>query len=279
MKSRVTGVTVGPVSVELSAAIELSAKWPQYDTNVNRLTSSKVFDSATKSLFDQIETAGHADYSVIDLGDGERWLTSRLYAFAVILGQMQRARVFVFVHQKGDNPMALVGITRPEQIRGRLSQSYPWLETAFLKARAEDLAGSADPTTAVDIAEIGETDSSRLSQIVENYIDTLQSPPQAMPAATDDWLQLQDTSTGQSVWEHTNWISAAALEELMGESLKRQHYKEDPDEGSEAAAAKVLRRKGDFVAVLDDRDRFTRLIDRAALLEDLAPRQAARLSV
>ena len=53
-KSRITGVSVGSVSVELAAASELKPDWPQLEADVRRLTSSDIFDSATHSLFDQI---------------------------------------------------------------------------------------------------------------------------------------------------------------------------------------------------------------------------------
>jgi hypothetical protein len=82
-------LSVYEVSIELAAVPELSSTWEAGPADVRQLTPATVFDSYSQSLFQELLQPGQADYAVVDLGDGRKWLTSRLFIFALVLGRVR----------------------------------------------------------------------------------------------------------------------------------------------------------------------------------------------
>jgi hypothetical protein len=65
------------------------------------------------------------------------------------------------------------------------------------------------------------------------------------------------------VWEHANWLDAAFLKELMGETLSTQSVSNS--DKAELSGA-LVESNAKYVPVLDGRDQVQSLIDRSKLV-------------
>jgi hypothetical protein len=74
--------------LELSPLPQIQPGWQIGEGDIRRLTSELLIDSMSMPLFEQLSAATDAEYAVIDLGTGDQWLSSRLFAFAVLLERM-----------------------------------------------------------------------------------------------------------------------------------------------------------------------------------------------
>lgn len=73
--------------------------------------SDSYFDTLRQSL----AAHGPSDYFVVDLqSDDEVWLSSRLYLFSYLLGELKGVRAVVFVGTRGDIARSYLGTARPE---------------------------------------------------------------------------------------------------------------------------------------------------------------------
>jgi hypothetical protein len=111
---RTTKVSFKGVSVEFQRLTPLApawsvSSWSAAAQNVHTLTSSELFDSYSSTLFDQLLHSKDADYAVVDLGRGEEWLTSRLYIFSLVLGEISRLSALVFLETVAGGSSALPG--------------------------------------------------------------------------------------------------------------------------------------------------------------------------
>jgi len=92
--------------------------------------------------------------------------------------------------------------------------------------------------------------------------------PPVQPAAGDsEWVTLDD---GRS--ERAAWVTRTLLRELLPEDVFTAWADEARDAPRAERARAVLRRNSPFVALVGTEREFSRLIDRRALLEDLATR-------
>src|SRR5580765_1697791 len=114
-------LSIYEVSVELAALPELPSSWSAGADDVRQLTSSQVFDSYSQSLFNELLNPLSAEYSLADLGAGNRWLTSRLYIFALVLGEARGLRAFVFLENANGVRRRFLGTATPADIRKALA--------------------------------------------------------------------------------------------------------------------------------------------------------------
>jgi len=133
---RARKLSVYEISVEFATVPELSSTWQSGAADVRQLTPANIFDSNSQSLLQQLLYPGPADYAVVDLGKGEKWLTSRLFIFALVLGQVRGLRAFVFVERSSLTRKRFLGIATPLDVHRVLGERYPWLEEAQQKAAA-----------------------------------------------------------------------------------------------------------------------------------------------
>jgi hypothetical protein len=89
-------------------------------------------------------------------------------------------------------------------------------------------------------------------------LDPGPAPPASTPAPPQEWQNIG------GVWEHANWLDAAFLKELMGETLATDSVS-SMDDAAELARA-MSESKAKYVAVLNNRDEVQSLIDRSKLL-------------
>jgi hypothetical protein len=270
--SRVTKLSVGAYAIELAPLPELTPDWSTADFDVRQLTSSQVFDSFTQSLFEQLATPSPSDYAVIDLGQGKKWLSSRLYIFALLLERVSKLRALVFVEDRDGTARSYVGTARPDSVHLTLAKQYPWLEAAFIKAYA---AIAPDPKLGREPFELSDLAASapwQINQIVRQYVEEIQQKAPPSPEHRDEWESFGGPS--DLTWERTQWLNGRLVDDLLGTGLNRESYRVTPDSDPQSKVTAILRRQGDSVAFIDEDGRFSHLVDRTAALEELASRAA-----
>jgi len=136
---RATKLSVMQFSIEL-ATVERT-NMPGLDLLRDPLASAH-FPSDASSLLRELLTPDHMDYAIIDLGNGDRWLASRLFLFAEFLHRQRGLRCIVFVDDRESVSRRLVGIADPSSVRWGLASQFPWLESAL--ATSYDLVYSQD---------------------------------------------------------------------------------------------------------------------------------------
>jgi hypothetical protein len=219
-------------------------------------------------------------YLIVDLEKGQKWLTSRLFIFTLMLERMQGLRCVVFLGTHCNVPRSFVGIALPGEIRWALARKYPWLEKAYIdgqidlykeyeknmeELRIQSKQGALMPFIA------GRLVSTFLSKIQVSAKDKDHSPD---PANRSEWEFLKKSPN--PYWEHANWIDEARLESDLGDALHTSEevwYKDSLDTAQVRRVQALLRRKGSFfVALVDRTGVFKSLIDRGVLLEQAAER-------
>lgn len=123
-----------------SVAIELaSARAPSTTPLLDELRSATdpgLIGDSSGAMLKQVQSTAAADYALIHLGSGQEWLTSRLFIAAVMMERMRGAKVFVFTESAPAGTRQFLAVSDLRQLRWRLAQRYPWLETAYIRALA-----------------------------------------------------------------------------------------------------------------------------------------------
>lgn len=265
---RVEKLSIFEFALELSAVPEFQPKWSAPSlSDVRQLSPSSEFSSQATALFDQIRSDVASDYSVIDLGEGQQWLTSRLFIFAVLLERMRGLRCFAFVETTGETRRRFIGIAAPEGVRWGLARRYPWLEKALATAYSQ-----------LDNYQIqsnyGALDSWQATQLVQKFLNEIQK--NVIELDVPEWTPLAPPTAGAlQLWEHAKWLDGSRLERVLHDYLEISSMPESLDSVPADRAKAALRRGGTFVALVGAGGRFETLIDRQALLEKLAERFAA----
>ena len=109
---------------------------------------------------------------------------------------------------------------------------------------------------------------------LDNFLREIQLDEQATPDHVDEWESL--TSGSVTYQEHAQWITRTLLEEILGDALRKDEknawVEDSPDISQVERVQAILRRSGSFIALVDKDRVFKRLIDREALLEQVAQR-------
>ena len=260
--------------------------------------------SGVKSLIELATSSPPADYLVIDLRDGQAWLTSRLYLFAVVLPPILGLRCFVFVGTRDGMPRYFFGFASPPVVVRSLEEHYPWLRHAMAEMALQPLFVGKPPTRYTSWTPYGDVQAAlqrltaggpandwnlqraeALSEViralvspidlfqpggVELFVNRFLENPNLRRAhnasiTDEDWVHLD------SVDEHARWIKDERhLLDVLGDGLSRQKLVINQNSDDETLVKAALRRRGNFVAVTDADGRFERLIDRTELVEKLA---------
>jgi hypothetical protein len=132
--------------------------------------------------------------------------------------------------------------------------------------------GEAQAASGASIAKpirVANLDADRAEQLFTSYRKLLRaSDPE--DADIDQWTELQ-----YGGWEHAPLLNAEGLRRLLGGSLDSRSVRRSRSRSQQLAA--VLAIDAPYVAVVDDDCRFVSLVDRQALLEELALEARLRL--
>ena len=275
---RITKFSIFNVGIELTPAT--SAPETQLLNEVRDASVTYIGDSS-KALLAQVQSDKPADYAVIDLGTGEEWLTSRLYVATIMLSRMNGAQVLVFVETAGTTRRRFVAVASIRHLRWALARSYPWLEKAWLSA-VSGAFPTTDLMTPVVTSDVGGFEPQKAMQITNAYLQLLQMYPQpaAMPTKARSraapnppppvrpppgWVRFDD---GRQ--EHAEWVTHQLLTTLIPAGAFQAWAPAMTDEPRPKRIRAVLRRAGDFTALVDDDRNFIRLVNRRTLIDEIA---------
>jgi hypothetical protein len=285
---RVTKVSAFNVSLELAAATSTGANatpMPLLE-DIQHASSAALISDSARMMFDQVQATEHADYSVIDIGAGDEWLTSRLFIAAAMLRRMRGVEVIVFVDRAQGADRRFVALTSADSLRWRLARRFPALEASFARAYAELQPGAFPGTPFLPHAvaenqpfvksDTGALDPAMARRIVAKYLEALEMPAAGTPpSAPPGWVALDHGPAGPpQILERATWVTRDLLRELLPDDDFRRSAPEAVDAPQPDRTRAVLRRHGAFVALLDPLLQFSRLVNRSVLLESLASRLA-----
>jgi hypothetical protein len=255
---RARKVSVYQVSIELASVPVLSPSWSEPNIDVRRLSVAQLFDSRTHTLFNELSNAAPADCAIVDLGSGKEWLSSRLFLFALVLGEVTGVRAFVFLENTSSTRKAFLGVASPQAVWRALAAQHPRFGQEFGRA-----------TAMVQNAMFPTSNSEDLRRIAKNYVEALQRKTRPPNGEERDYLQWESKLPTQKkverVWEYTGWITGELLERWLGPTLSDAWCIEEQDTPNSVLVEAILKRNDDFVAILDRRHKFRGLVDRKAL--------------
>ena len=258
LAKRATKVSAFRFEVEFPALAE--AQLTPLTAEIRELRPAKEFSSSVMALLDQLRVEGPMDYAVIDLGDGTKWLTSRLFIFAVLLQRLRELRCLVFVATTSkDLPRRFVGTATPDKVRWALSQQFPWPERAFAKAYQETVESLPEPQAFIRSTP-GALDSWPTTQLIQHFLEHIQSKE-----FHSGWIAMSQSG----LWEQADWIDRACLESHFGDVLRRSWVTASADRSRSDVVQSILRCNDQFVALLEPSERFVSLVDQRSIVEQM----------
>jgi hypothetical protein len=270
---RARKLSVFEVSVELATLPELQPSWSVGSVDPRRLSSAQIFDSASQSLFQELVKPTQAEYAIVDLRSGNAWLTSRLFVFALILGEVTGLRAFVFLENAAGVRRRFLGVATPANVRRALGRRYPWLEEAFANALIVNYPKKGKPPASLvsqfsnNVSPFTSFDPYIVSNFVRKFIEQLQRTTNPPANEIKSYL---DIEAQKKTWERTRWIDGEHLERDLAGFLEYSWVEESPDISRSAVSESVSRRNASFVALVDSDRRFISLVDRYALLAEMS---------
>ena len=265
-------------SVEFRPLQEAAA--PTEVMNLKVTEPVPVTDSYAATLVEQIQQITRGHYAVADLGSGNRWLTSRLFIFAVMLERMSSLNYFVFQATRG-MPGVYVGIAPLKGVRWALARRYPWLEQAYARAYADVFGPAPGPPLAVITSLDGKFERPvggypAAADVIRQFLQNIQQPVQGPEPDLWQPIRLDPPLVGAPSWEHASWLDEALLRAVLKDVMVDEDAAVEFSAGASRTERKlsVLRAPGDVVAVIARSGRLKCVIDRRGLLEDLAKREA-----
>jgi hypothetical protein len=275
------------VSFELPGAAEAPLQWLSGRTAVDLrhpVPSAAITDSTRAEFSAQLRDRTPAEYARIDLGHGQEWLSSRLYFMAIALQRLRglSASVFLEALETGHH---FVGWALLEDVRWALARRFPRLERAFVEASG-DLATQAgvvlgrgetlsiqpegSPPTPPDHPLVVEAPA----QLLANFLNRIQLPGPAVPEPPTEWVPLSSPTGGEAptMYEHGQWLNALLLQDILRANLVTTSIRENELLAMpEAEQARLISaHEGRYVALTHDDGRFSRLIDRQAMMRQVA---------
>jgi hypothetical protein len=210
-------------------------------------------------------------YVAVDLGGGERWLASRLLVFTVVLQELRGVECVVltaFQKPLSQSGSTFVGLVSCDDLRRSLAWEYPWLETALFQAWENvshapvASAGVPDEPAATWARRVTDLDPTTAEVLYQSYVELLLDP---VPPAADryNWTELQIGD-----WEHSPMLTGDLVAHLLGPELDTRAVHASRSHSRQLA--EVLAVEAPYVAVVNRGRRFDSLVDRQALLEELA---------
>jgi len=275
-----------PFKVELELIPATAATTTPLLDDIRTATNSAMISDSSRAMLEQVQSGTPADFALVALGDGNEWLTSRLYIASVMMDRMRGVKVFVFVERTTNTECRLVAVASVRQLRWALARRYPWLEAAWVRVQLSAFpqgyplnppalpAGAQwlpDPRTlsmpqSVIQSNTGAVDPWQARQFVSAFIDSLQRQHPPAPESSDaQWVTLRDTTQERAAW---------VTRELLASLLPQEAFSAWVDALRDAPRAHrtraVLRRAATFVALVEGDREFMRLANRQALLEEIA---------
>jgi hypothetical protein len=260
---RVTKLSAFNFSVELVALPASPTPWSDLGIPYNaELISGEIGSDSESTLIRLLttpsipaDTKDLRDYLLVDIKDGRTWLISRVFLFAVFLHKMRGTKCVVFVKSKGEYHRRLIGLASPEKVRAALAKAYRWFETT-LQAVGDEKDNKTGPLQPLQ---------PRLAaQIIKEWLKNPEMRMNDTPDPADDWVELKKPNE-PSKWEHTCWLDDKRVNKDLREAFYEwdsSTYVDNPDESGEKRIEALLKRQAPFIALVNSRGEFQRLLER-----------------
>ena len=265
--SRITKLSVFNVGFELVPATAATAT-PLLD-DIRTATNSAEISDSSRMMLDQVELATPADYAQLDIGNGEEWLTTRLYLAAVMLKRMRGVQIFVFVGKVSGEEKRFIAAAEVEPMRWSLARRYPWLESAWIRANSGVFPAAKAPhnrhAPPMVTTDNGAFPPNLARDVSRRFIESLQATAIPANAGKSEWTSFTARKAERAVW-----VTHSLLESLLPQKARENWVYDDPDAPRDRRTRALLRRNGNFVPVLNEDRRFVRLANRRVVIEDMA---------
>ena len=290
---RVTKLAFAGVEVQLAEVKSITPAWSGSSGGLDlrhQARATEINDSYVGTFMTQLRDAPMAEVAEVNLGQGQDWLSSRLYIMAILFARYKGVEALVFLDTVMGRTRRYVGWADVDKIRWALAHQYPWFEAAYASAYhklqgatvpGQNLAGGQRPSVRVTnrYGRMGTvfdpTDVRPGIDLLQEFLSEIQSPPQP-PAvlqpinlAESEWVQLERKEPHDvDTYEHAEWIDSNDVAELLGDDLYHASIREgqlkalSPTKQYEA----ILSKSDQYIALVDEVGRFKGLLNRCAIL-------------
>lgn len=269
MGGRINKLSAFKVEIELASAKSLPAT-SLLDEIKSETYHAPMGDSSGQML-EQVQSTTPADYTLIELGRGREWLSTRLFIAAVMMQRMRGVQAIVFVEACETTERRFVAVVDAGRLRWILVQRYPWLEGALVSAMAQLYQYPAeDPRTTQQqriTTDTGALEPWQAQQFVRYFLEAVQTRDEAARASLeppDGWLRFRNYD------ERAEWLDRKLLDSLLPGNTFEACIQPRYDDSRAKKSRALLRCRAPFVALLGDDGRFLRLLNRQKHLEELA---------
>ena len=290
---RVTKLAFAGAEVQLAEVKSITPAWSGSSGGLDlrhQARATEINDSYVGTFMTQLRDAPMAEVAEVNLGQGQDWLSSRLYIMAILFARYKGVEALVFLDTVMGRTRRYVGWADVDKIRWALAHQYPWFEAAYASAYhklqgatvpGQNLAGGQRPSVRVTnrYGRMGTvydpTDVRPGIDLLQEFLSEIQSPPQP-PAvlqpinlAESEWVQLERKEPHDvDTYEHAEWIDSNDVAELLGDDLYHASIREgqlkalSPTKQYEA----ILSKSDQYIALVDEVGRFKGLLNRCAIL-------------
>ena len=180
ISSRATEIGIGWASIKLPEVKEASPA----PVNVIRKLKSDLWQESSSQWFPEFSSStASSEYALLNLGDGQEWISSRLFIFAVMLQRMKSLKCVVFTSALASGDRRFLGCASPENIRWAIAADQPWLEAAYAQAYSKlFLLNPAASFTRID----GSMKPTVAETVVREFILSLKDPTGTLALSDPD---------------------------------------------------------------------------------------------
>ncbi|TXG87313.1 MAG: hypothetical protein E6R14_01630 [Thermomicrobiales bacterium] len=134
---RVNKFAFAGIEVQLAEVKTIEPAWGGPSSSVDlrhQARSTEINDSYVATFITQLRDAPQSEIAEVDLGQGEDWLSSRLYIMAILFARYKGVQALVFLDTALGVTRRYVGWADADVFRWALARRYPWLECAYARA-------------------------------------------------------------------------------------------------------------------------------------------------
>jgi hypothetical protein len=174
-----------------------------------------------------------------------------------------------------------LGMASPDEVRWALAQHYPWLEGAYEYActlgwpqgGSEEIFRNWNATkddTWVTLTEHDELEPDIAREIAYRFVMAIQEQTRPPTFSETEWVEA--TINGTHFWERANKLDEAWLRQNLRQALDGGRSMVDSSKLDRVKRIQsIVRRPGQYIALLDGDRKFKSLVDRYELLDQSAP--------
>lgn len=265
---RVKKLDFAGLSIELTESKSYTPSISMNQLDLIKLMEREQDTSEFVDIRAELLSDGSADYTVINLGNGKEWLTTRLYIMAIMFAHQKNISAIVFVESNNGTRKRFVGWAKPAAIRWALSKRYPWFEEAFSEAYCALVKDfGPGPLVTSNRGELGNGEPyvyvlrHFLKQVQLDHLDEIENK------SKDEWICLNES---EHSFEHGEWIDGILLEEIMDDDLHVstiQSNKAKAIKMDHSLLQTILDSTGEFIAQTSYNGQFNGLLERTKILE------------